>query len=93
VARLARSGLDGVLVDVLGRRAVPARVLLGRLVARVRDFLEESGDLTTVQELTAALLARGTGAARQRDAFRERGSLEDVVRFLADRTVPLTVAP
>ena len=55
----------------------------------MREALEEAGDREAVQELVAALLARGTGSARQRDAFRGRGRLDDVVRFLAERSVPL----
>jgi glutamate---cysteine ligase / carboxylate-amine ligase len=98
VARLAtwrasRSGLAAVLVDVAGRRPVPARVLVARLVAHLQDALEEAGDLGTVRELVADLTARGTGAARQREAYRDRARLEDVVRLLADRTVPLALVP
>ncbi len=94
VARLAtwrasRSGLSGVLVDVAGRRPVPARLLVARLVRHVRDSLEEAGDLALVEELVTRLLARGTGAARQREAFRRGGRLEDVVRMLALHTVPI----
>jgi carboxylate-amine ligase len=49
----------------------------------------EAGDAAVVDELVAALLARGTGAARQREAHRRGGRLEDVVRLLSDCTVPL----
>src|SRR3954470_19917608 len=94
VARLAmwracRSGLAAVLVDVTTRRPVPARVLVHKLVTHVQEALEEAGDREAVQELVAALLARGTGSARQRDAYRDRGRLDDVVQFLAERSVPL----
>jgi glutamate---cysteine ligase / carboxylate-amine ligase len=94
VARLAtwrasRSGLSAVLVDVTSRRPVPARVMLTKLVGHVQQALDEAGELDTVQGLVADLLGRGTGAARQRDAYRDRGQLDDVVRLLADRTVPL----
>jgi carboxylate-amine ligase len=94
VARLAmwrasRSGLAAVLVDVTTRRPVPARVLVHKLVTHVQDALEEAGDREAVQELVADLLARGTGSARQRDAYRDRGRLDDVVQFLAERSVPL----
>ena len=87
--RASRSGLSGVLVDVAGRRPLPARILVGRLLRHVRDSLEEAGDLALVQELVTGVLARGTGAARQREAYRRSGRLEDVVRLLALRTVPL----
>ena len=65
--------------------------MVQKLVAHVRDSLEETGDLCTVQELVADLPGRGTGAARQRDAYRDRGRLEDVVRMLAEHTVPLAL--
>jgi carboxylate-amine ligase len=87
--RASRSGLSGVLVDVAARRPTPARILVGRLIRHVRDSLEEAGDLALVTELAATVLARGTGAARQRDAYRRAGRLEDVVRMLALHTVPL----
>ena len=87
--RASRSGLSGVLVDIAARRAVPARVLVGRLVRHVHDSLDDTGDLALVEELVAGLLARGTGATRQREAYRRHGRLEDVVRLLADRTAPL----
>jgi carboxylate-amine ligase len=67
--------------------------MVQRLVAHLQDALEESGDLVTVQELLTDVTGRGTGAARQRDAYRDRGRLEDVVRMLADRTVPLALVP
>lgn len=86
--RAARSGLGGVLVDIGTRRPVPARVLVGRLVRHVQESLDAAGDLAVVEELVAALLARGTGAARQREAFRRGERLEDVVRMLAERTAP-----
>ncbi|MGZ4612396.1 MAG: carboxylate-amine ligase [Kineosporiaceae bacterium] len=91
--RASRSGLAGVLLDVLARRPVPARILVNRLLVHVRDSLEQSGDRMVVHELAAAVLGRGTGAARQREAFRERGRLDDVVRLLADHTVPLVLTP
>jgi glutamate---cysteine ligase / carboxylate-amine ligase len=90
--RASRSGLSGVLVDVTARRVVPARVLVGRLLRHVRNSLDDAGDADVVDELVAALLARGTGAARQREAHRRRGRLEDVVRLLVDCSVPLAMA-
>jgi carboxylate-amine ligase len=86
--RASRSGLSGVLVDVATRRPVPARVLVARLVRHLGDSLDEAGDHATVEELTATLLAGGTGAARQREAYRREGRLEDVVSMLKASTVP-----
>jgi carboxylate-amine ligase len=46
----------------------------------VSPALDEAGDLIAVRELLAALLARGTGAQRQRDVLRQTGNLAAVVR-------------
>ena len=85
--RAARSGLEGELVDVVERRPVPAHELLARLVEHVRPALEDAGRLDDVRVLLEQVQGRGTGAARQRAAFRRRGSIRDVLDLLADRTV------
>jgi carboxylate-amine ligase len=85
--RAARSALDGELVDLVERTPVPARLLLERLVQHVRPALEEAGRLDDVRALIGQVLARGTGAARQRAAFERRGRIRDVVELLAERTV------
>ena len=85
--RAARSGLEGELVDVVERRPVPAAVLLARLVQHVRPALEDAGRLDDVLALVEQVLRRGTGAARQRAAFRRRGSIRDVLDLLTHRTV------
>jgi carboxylate-amine ligase len=84
--RAARHGLDADLVDVLGRRARPAADLVEAFLTEVRPALEEAGDLGEVTELVRATLAGGTGAARQRQAFRRTGRLEDVVDLVVEAT-------
>lgn len=84
--RAARSGLTGELVDLTDGRPVPAPDLLRRLVAHVRPALEAHGDLGQVDALVEQVLARGTGAARQRAAHERRGELADVVDLLAAQT-------
>jgi glutamate---cysteine ligase / carboxylate-amine ligase len=84
--RASRHGLDADLVDVLGGRALPAAELVQLFLAAVRPGLEAAGDLEEVGELVAATVARGTGAARQREAFRRTGSLEAVVDLLVEET-------
>jgi carboxylate-amine ligase len=76
--RAARSGLDGELVDLTTGRPVPAADLVRRLVAHVRPALEAHGDADEVGALVEEVLARGSGAARQRAAYRRRGDLADV---------------
>jgi carboxylate-amine ligase len=84
--RAARSGLEGDLVDVVGARALPAAELVEVFLAAVRPGLEAAGDLEEVPALVRATLARGTGAARQRAAFRRTGRLEAVVDLVIAET-------
>jgi len=84
--RAARHGLEADLVDVLAGRARPAAELVGAFLDEVRPALEEAGDLEEVTGLVRATLAGGTGAARQRAAFRRSGRLEDVVDLVIETT-------
>jgi carboxylate-amine ligase len=84
--RAARHGLDAELVDVLGGSARPAAELVQALLDEVRAGLEAGGDLEEVTELVQATLARGTGAARQRQVFERAGRLEDVVDLIVAET-------
>jgi carboxylate-amine ligase len=84
--RAARHGLEADLVDVLAGRARPAAELVGAFLDEVRPALEEAGDLEEVTGLVRATLAGGTGAARQRAAFRRSGHLEDVVDLVVETT-------
>ncbi len=81
--RAGRSGLDDVLLDPSTWRPAPAADVLRGLVDHVADAL--GPDEETVRELLAALLRRGTGAARQRATLRRTGELADVV---ADAHLP-----
>jgi carboxylate-amine ligase len=60
--------------------------VLDATVAHCRDALVEHGDLDLVQDSFERLVARGTGATRQRRAFEASGSLRGVVEDLARRT-------
>ncbi len=82
----ARYGLDGTLIDLGSHRAVPARDMIGKLLAYVRPALEDAGDWDEVHTLVEQTLAKGNGAARQRAAFQRRGSMEDVVDLLVGTT-------
>ena len=76
----AKSGLDGpLLLPPTLHPGKPVDVL-NALVKHVTPALEDTGDLGLVNELVTALLGRGTGAARQREAFRRNdGDLRAVV--------------
>jgi carboxylate-amine ligase len=84
--RASRHGLADDLVDVLGGRALPAAELVGLFLDAIRPGLEAGGDLEEVTELVRATVARGTGAARQREVFRRTGSLDAVVDLIVDET-------
>ena len=84
--RAARSGLSGPLVDVLGRRAVPAFDQFDALIDFVGSALEASGDRELVSQGRDRLRSHGTGADRQRQAF-SRGGLREVVRDAVERTL------
>ncbi len=84
--RAARSGLEGQLVDVIGRCSRPATDVVTALVESLRPQLEDTGDWGIVCELTRQVLVTGTSAARQRRALRRRGRLTDVVDQLIAET-------
>jgi len=50
------------------------------LLGHVSGALAEADDTVTVRELLAALLARGNGAAFQRDAYQQGQDLPQVVQ-------------
>jgi glutamate---cysteine ligase / carboxylate-amine ligase len=83
----ARSGLAGDLLDLTSRaRPVPAADAVMALVDRLGPQLERTGDVDEVTRLAEAVLTRGNSADRQRAAFAERGSLDDVVTLVVAET-------
>jgi carboxylate-amine ligase len=84
--RAARSGVDGELLDPTTWKPAPAGDVLHRLVEHVGPALDDAGEGATVQDLLAAVLARGTGARRQREVAERAGDLCAVVADAAHRT-------
>ncbi|MBV9949244.1 MAG: glutamate--cysteine ligase, partial [Myxococcales bacterium] len=84
--RAARSGLEGELVDLTAPRPVPAAVLVRGMVQDLRPELEAHGDWGEIQALAEAALARGSAAARQREALRRRDRIDDVVDLIVAET-------
>jgi carboxylate-amine ligase len=84
--RAARFGVTADLVHPVEGRLVAAREVFDAAVAHVRPRLEASGDLERVTDAFERLVARGSGAARQRRAFEVGGDLRSVVEDLARRT-------
>jgi carboxylate-amine ligase len=83
--RAAQSGLEGNIVDPVTAAPVPARRLIGQLLAELQPALESAGDWELVTELTTSALARGSSAARQR-AARASGGFRTVVDTLVAET-------
>jgi len=77
--RASRSGLDDVLLSPVTGRPEQAATVVHALVSHCQDALADTGDADTVAELLTALLARGTGTAFQRDAYRRYGRLADMI--------------
>lgn len=84
--RAARHGLEADLVDVDAARARPAAEVVEALLRFVRPALEATGEWDEVAALVHETVARGTGAARQRAAYRRAGRLEDVVDLIVAET-------
>lgn len=88
----ARYGLDASFVDFDTMQAVPAKTIIRRMVERCDPYAEALGcfrELHFIDEI----LDHGTGAQRQRDIFKQTGDLKQVVRFLAEQSLPATVQP
>jgi glutamate---cysteine ligase / carboxylate-amine ligase len=85
--RASRSGLGDVLLNPLTGLPEPAAAVADALLGHVSDALAEAGDTATVRELLAALLARGNGAAFQRNAYQHSQDLPQVVQSATAVTV------
>ena len=75
----ARDGLGGDGMDPRTGRPARFRDLAADLLAHARPALADNGDLEAATGGLRRLLAGGTGAERQRAAYRRRGLLTDVV--------------
>ena len=88
--KAARDGLDGQAVDVVETWATaPASRVLGTWLTALQPALQELGDDEWVRAEVARLLQDGNGAMRQRQAWRGRGEISDVVAEAAAATVRL----
>ena len=76
--RASRSGLDGALLHPVTFQPVPSAAVLGLLVEHVSEALQDAGDDAAVASLLADVLGRGNGAAFQRAAYRDSGSVAGI---------------
>lgn len=82
----ARFGLDDQLIDPQENQAVPAPMMIEKLLSYVRPALEAYGEWKEISTLVRQVLHQGTGAARQRKAYEQRGTLEGIVDFIVAET-------
>jgi len=85
--RAIRRGLDARFYDFSSGDEKSAREVARDLVARLRPVAQDLGCEAEL-EGTLEILQRGTGAELQRAVYEKRGSLKDVVDYLAQTTVP-----
>lgn len=77
--RAGRFGMDGKLLHPVEGKPQEAGSVASALLRHVRPALLDQGDAEIAESLLRQLLARGTGARRQRAALMRRGELGDVV--------------
>jgi glutamate---cysteine ligase / carboxylate-amine ligase len=86
--KAAHDGLPGHTLDLVhGRGALPAREQLHALVRDVRPALRELGEYDRVTAELDRIAARGNGAMRQLQAWRQRKDALDVIAEAAAATL------
>jgi carboxylate-amine ligase len=86
--RAARYGLDDGLLDPVTGTERPAGEVVAQLLDHVGPSLERTGEEDRVRADVAALIARGTGADRQRSADSMASDRGALVRSLIEPTRP-----
>ena len=76
----ARDGISASLVNPASGLAQPAAEVVAQLLGRVRPVLVETEDITAVESAVADILLHGSGATRQRGAYRIRHDLSAVLK-------------
>jgi carboxylate-amine ligase len=86
VWRAARFGLSDQLIHPVTARPEPAAVVVEALLDVARPGLEAHDDWAEITDLLARIMSGGTGADRQRTAFRAGGAtrvVEDATHWMA----------
>jgi carboxylate-amine ligase len=83
--RAVRYGLEGKLIDFGKQTEVPERDLILEYLGFVDDVLDELGSRSAISYIHT-MLRQGSGADRQLQVFRETGSLQAVVDYMASET-------
>ena len=84
--RASRFGVHGDLLHPVRHTPDTAGNVVAAFHAHVRDALDETADAAYVEQSLQRILSQGTGATRQRQAYRRNGSLADVVTHAIDAT-------
>ena len=85
--RAAVRGLEGELVDFPHTRQRPAAEMVRDLASELAEAAEELGCAAEVAGIED-LIANGTGARRQHEAYARSGDMRAIVRELAERSRP-----
>lgn len=93
LAQAARSGLTGAGIDPFTGRPIDPWELVYRLVDHVSAALDTLGDRGAVYDRLAMLHSGGTGAERQRAAWRRARGPADLVAALAAMTAAEPLGP
>ena len=83
--RAVRYGLDGKMIDFGKQIEVPVRELIVEYLLFIDDVLDELGSRKEI-EYIHTMLEQGSGADRQLKVFKETGSLQAVVDYMAAET-------
>lgn len=93
ILRAARPELEGALLSPRDGKPEPAAAVVAALAEHCREALADTGDAGAVAELLADLVARGNGAAFQREEYRRSGRLPEMISRAVDITVALSGQP
>jgi carboxylate-amine ligase len=85
--RASKSGLAGTLLDPRTHTPVPAAVAVQALLNHVRTNFVDVAEELFVTDAVNLILAKGTGAARQREVLAGGGTCADVVAAAVDETM------
>ena len=82
----SRTGVEGQLINPATGTPAPAGDVVAHLLETVRPVLAEYQEEERIEAVIAGILREGTGARRQRGAYRHRGDVREVVRQAIEAT-------
>jgi glutamate---cysteine ligase / carboxylate-amine ligase len=82
----ARYGLHGELIDIYGKRSLPAPVFIEQMMEFLRPALEVDGDWERVSSGIQKILREGNDSRKQQAIYKKSGNFRDVVDFVISET-------